>query len=197
MEHFEYPGALGRSFQENTLVPQYLIRLFYVEHMVFSLKILTLALFVCLASCSKRDPNPESKDTVYSEISKDLAQAKADYSIIAAQVDTQKADLAKATPQTGERGVFEKRVNDSLNTLVYAKQRVRMYEVRLDERKLYVQRRYLESLTPGGRKWPEEGELESEKLKLKMLREKSARIRNVLEVAPDVPRGTSQPQTTK
>lgn len=69
-----------------------------------------------------------------------------------------------------------------------------MYEVRIEERKVYVQRRYLESLTKDGRKWPEEGEAEAELLKLQLLREKTARVKDTLkkEEPKDVPRGTAE-----
>lgn len=195
MEQCEYPGPRNSSFQENTLVPHYLIRLFYVEHMQNPTKLLFFALFsLILIGCSKRDPHPENKDPVYAQLQKDLGDAKATLAVVTDSVNSSKADLEKSVPQSGESTVFEKRVNEALNAQTYAAQQVRMYEVRVEERKLYVERRYLESLTPNGRKWPEEGEAEAELQKLQLFREKTARIKDTLkkEESKDVPRGTTE-----
>lgn len=194
VEQCEYPVPRISSFQENTLVPHYLIRLFYVEHMQKLAKLLFFTLILAsLASCNKRDPNPENKDAVYAQLNKDLGDAKAALAYVNDYINTNKLDLETAVPQSGEQPVYVKRINEGLNAQTYANQQVRMYEVRIEERKLYVQRRYLESLTPNGRKWPEEGEADTELLKLQMLREKVARVKNTLPKTEekDVPRGTS------
>lgn len=160
---------------------------------------ITKILFFLLVSllsvgCNKRDPHPENKDPVYAQLNKDIGEAKAAQTYVQDYINENKSALEEAVPQSGERPVFEKRMNEGLNALTYATQQVRMYDVRIEERKLYVQRRYLESLTPNGRKWPEEPEAEAELLKLQLLREKTARVKNTLkkEEAKDVPRGTSE-----
>ncbi len=194
-EQCEYPVPHKLSFQENTLVPHYLIRLFYVEHMQNLTKLLFFTLFsLVLIGCNKRDPNPENKDPVYAQLQTDLGAAKAGLALVTDSVNSSKADLEKAVPQSGEYAVFQKRVNDALGAQVYAAQQVRMYEVRIEERRLYVERRYLESLTPNGRKWPEEGEAEAELQKLQLFREKTARVKDTLkkDEPKDVPRGTTE-----
>lgn len=194
VEQCKYPVPRLYSLQENTLVPHYLIRLFYVEHMQKLAKLLFFILFLAsLASCNKRDPNPENKDAVFAQLNKDLSDAKAALAYVNDYINTNKLDLETAVPQSGEQPVYVKRINEGLNAQTYANQQVRMYEVRIEERKLYVQRRYLESLTPNGRKWPEEGEADTELLKLQMLREKVARVKNTLPKTEekDVPRRTS------
>lgn len=147
-----------------------------------------------LTGCKKRDPNPEQKDPVYLKLNEDLAFAKGAADYVTDYINTNQADLASAVPQTGEYPVYTKRINEGKNKLLYANQQVRMYEVRIAERAIYVQRRYLESLTANGRKWPEEGEAESELLKLQMLRERIARVNDSLpkKVEKDVPRGTTE-----
>ncbi len=198
VEQCEYPVPHTYSLQENTLVPHYLIRLFYVEHMQKPIKLLIFTLLlVSLVSCNKRDPNPENKDAVFAQLNKDLAEAKVALAYVADYINTNKLDLETAIPQSGEQPVYVKRINEGLNAQTYAAQQVRAYEVRIEERKLYVQRRYLESLTPNGRKWPEEGEAEAELLKLQMLREKVARVKNTLPKVEDknVPRGTTDGKT--
>lgn len=195
VEQCEYPVLHSYSLQENTLVPQYINRLFYVEHIQKPAKLFIFMLILAsLVACNKRDPNPESKDQVYAQLQTDLISAKAAHAYVADYIATNRADLAVAVPQSGEEPVYVKRINEGLNAQTYANQQVRMYEVRIAERKLYVGRRYLESLTPNGRKWPEAGEDEAELLKLQMLREKVARVKNTLPRAEekDVPRGTSK-----
>lgn len=194
VEQCDYPVPRSYSLQENTLVPHYLIRLFYVEHMQKLAKLLLFTLLlVNLAACNKRDPTPENKDAVFAQLNKDLGEAKVALAYVNDYINTNKLDLETAVPQSGEQPVYVKRINEGLNAQTYAAQQVRAYEVRIEERKLYVQRRYLESLTPKGRKWPEEGEAEAELLKLQMLREKVARVKNTLPKTEekDVPRGTT------
>jgi len=195
VEQCDYPVPRTYSLQENTLVPQYLIRLFYVEHMQKLAKLLLFTVLLAnIVGCNKRDPNPEKKDTVYAQLNKDLDAAKVALAYINDYIHTNKLDLETAVPQSGELAVYVKRINEGLNALTYANQQVRAYEVRIEERKLYVQRRYLESLTPNGRKWPEEGEADTELLKLQMLREKVARVKNTLPKTEEkdvVPRGTT------
>ncbi|MES2802405.1 MAG: hypothetical protein V4654_07930 [Bdellovibrionota bacterium] len=203
MEQCDYPVPCIYSLQENTLVLRYLIRLFYVEHVQKLAKLLIFTLLVVnICACNKRDANPQNKDVVYAQLNKDLGEAKAAHTYVSDYIATNKADLKAAVPQSGEQAVYVKRINEGLNAHTYAAQQVRMYEVRAEERKLYVQRRYLESLTANGRKWPEEGEADAELLKLQMLREKVARVKNNLPKVDDknVPRGTadnaaSAPQT--
>lgn len=146
------------------------------------------------AACNKRDPNPHEKDPVYQQLNKDIAVAKGAAAYVADYINTNKIDLLSAVPQSGEGPVFTKRVNEGINKLTYASQQVRMYEVRIAERKLYVERRYLESLTPNGRRWPDGEEIEADLLKLRLLREKVARVTDTLPKpeVKDVPRGTQK-----
>lgn len=145
---------------------------------------------IFISSCKQRDPNPENKDPVYAEIGKHLAEAKNDLVYVKSYLDEGLLDLNSAKPQSGEYTVFKKRVDDGQKALAMATQTVRMYEVRLEERKIYVQRRYLESLTEKGRKWPDEGELKEDLEKLKILKRRYSRVKDVLP-STDVPRGTS------
>lgn len=178
------------AFQEKTLVAQHLIRLFYVEHFKFAPKLALFAIFiVILSACTKRDPNPESKDPVFAELNKDFGAANADLASINTRVDELQVNLKEAKPQSGERVVYEKRLNEALTAKTYATQKVRMYEVRAEERKIYVQRRYMESLTPHGKKWPDEAEADFELAKLKLMREKNERLRG--KNSEVVPRGTT------
>lgn len=161
---------------------------------LFKMGILCALVSAIVLGCKKRDPNPETKDQVFAQLQTDLAEAKAAVAVIQEYVDSNKSDMAEAVPQSGERAVYEKRVNEGLNSLTYANQQVRMYEIRIEERRQYVGRRYLESLTKAGRTWPDQEEVSAELQRLQLLREKTARVRNSLPKPPekDVPRGTGE-----
>ncbi|AZZ38234.1 hypothetical protein CIK05_15980 [Bdellovibrio sp. qaytius] len=147
-----------------------------------------------MLGCNKRDPHPENKDKVYAQLNVDLGTAKVAQAYVNEYINGNKKDLETAVPQSGEEPVYTKRINEGLNKLTYANQQVRMYEVRIEERLLYVQRRYLESLTPNGRKWPDDEDTAAELIKLQMLREKVARVNDSLNKkdGKDVPRGTKE-----
>lgn len=176
---------------------RHLIRLFYVEHFFFSSKKLFVATVLAVfslffASCNKRDSNPEGKDPVYAQLNKDIDVARSDLLAKKSEIDSIQSDLRNAVPQSGEARVYEKRLNIAVEAKIYLAQRLRMYEVRAEERKIFVQKKYLESLLPSGKKWPDAAESESELLKLRMLREKSDRMRSAEKPAEEsVPRGTT------
>lgn len=153
--------------------------------LIFVTLILGMALF---SSCEKRDPNPEIKDPVYKETSTQLAIAKADLNMTLKEIDEINKSWAHSKPQTGEGKVYEKRLNEAKNTDVYLKQRVRFYEISLEERKIFVQRKYLESLMPNGKPWPDQKEIDDSLLKLSLYAKRSGRVEKK---KPDVPHGTS------
>lgn len=155
--------------------------------------ILALGL-VLFSSCEKRDPNPEIKDPVYKEISAQLALAKADLVSNTKEIEEISKSWSLSKPQTGESKVYEKRLNEAKNTNVYLKQRVRYYEISLEERTLFVQRKYLESLLPNGKPWPDQKEIDDSLLKLSLYAKRSGRVEAK---KPDVPRGTQPAKTEK
>jgi hypothetical protein len=160
-----------------------------VEHLNFPLLLIILAF--CLSSCTKRDPNPELKDQVYMQIQKDLTGATSALTEKTKNLEKCISDMRNAVPQSGEIKVYEKRRNDAFENKVYAEQMVRLYEIRLAERKLFVQRKYLESLLPKSKKWPDQIDIDNQLLSLKILRDK-AQSKEKKKDDPSVPRGTSE-----
>ncbi len=152
---------------------------------------ITAALF---SSCEKRDLNPEGKDIVYKETAAQLALAQTDFGMNSREVDEITKSWSLSKPQTGENKVYEKRLNEAKNINVYLKQRVRFYEISVQERKLFVQRRYLESLLPNSKPWPDQKEIDDSMLKLSLYAKRSGRVEKK---KPDVPRGTPPTKTEK
>lgn len=140
------------------------------------------------ASCEKHELEPESKDIVYKETAAQLDLAKADLGMNSREIDEITKSWSLSKPQTGESKVYEKRLNEAKNINVYLKQRVRYYEISLAERKLFVQKKYLESQLPNGKPWPDQKEIDDSMLKLSLYAKRSGRIEKK---KPDVPRGTT------
>ena len=149
---------------------------------------------ILFSSCEKRDPNPEVKDPVYKETSAQLALAKADLGMNTRELEEINKSWALSKPQTGEGKVYEKRLNEAKNIDTYLKQRVRFYEISLEERKIFVQRKYLESLLPDGKPWPDQKEIDDSLLKLSLYAKRSGRVEKK---KPVVPRGTEPAKTEK
>ncbi len=149
---------------------------------------------VLFSSCEKHAPNPEAKDPVYRETSAQLAFAKVDLGMNSREIEEINKSWALSKPQTGESKVYEKRLNEAKNIDTYLKQRVRFYEISLVERKIFVQRKYLESLLPDGRPWPDQKEIDDSLLKLSLYAKRSGRVEKK---KSSVPRGTETQQSKK
>jgi len=180
---------------------QYLIRMFYVEHMnVLIIRYLTSILCVLFVfSCKKKlDPSPELKDPVYAALTTELAAATSELSAKNSEVQNIKNDMKNAVPQSGEIKVYEKRLNEAQEKRAFAEQQVRLYEIRLEQQKLLAKKLYLESLLPNGKPWPDEATTSSEIEKIKIQKERMQRINGQHKIKPsDVPRGTPAEQTEK
>ncbi|MFN3455041.1 MAG: hypothetical protein ACK41T_08790 [Pseudobdellovibrio sp.] len=148
--------------------------------------IVAILLALSATSCKKRDPNPELSDPVYKQLLADLGVATAEHSSNLSLIEKIKSDLSKSKPQTGQNKVFEKQLNEAQNNSLYTAQMVRLYEVKIEQRKLEVQKRYLESLLENGRKWPDQEDIDKKEEELIMLRSKISRVKK----KEDVPRGT-------
>ncbi len=149
---------------------------------------------IFFSSCERRDPSPEIKDLVYMETSAQLALAKADLGMNTREIEEINKSWALSKPQTGEGKIYEKRLNEAKNIDTYLKQRVRFYEISLEERKIFIQRKYLESLQPQGKAWPDQKEIDDSLLKLSLYAKRSGRVEKK---RPDVPRGTPSVKTEK
>ncbi len=156
-----------------------------------------------MISCEKKDPNPELSDAVYLDLRTELEIAQKNLIAEEAQNKKVKEDLDLVTPQTGQHKYAQKRYFESMNNLDLYKQQVKYFEISLELRKHEAKTRYLESLTKGGRPWPDSKEIEDYKIRLKLQKAKLAwgkkpedKSAESASGSKDVPRGTGQEKTT-
>jgi len=176
---------------------RYLIRLFYVEHSRISLKHALIAIFMSLTatSCKKKlDPAPELRDPVIAALNFELTAAKADLTTKENDIKTIQADKKNAAPQSGENKVFERRLNDAQEARALAEQRVRYFEIKIEQQKLVARRLYLESQLPDGKPWPSAEFTKSGLEDIENLRDRARRMAE----KNNVPRGTkdTKPKTS-
>ncbi|MGZ3692372.1 MAG: hypothetical protein ACXVAX_12770, partial [Pseudobdellovibrio sp.] len=100
-----------------------------------------------------------------------------------------KIELGKAVPQTGQIKYATKKVRSSEESLNELQQRKLYFEIKAERRKAYVEQRYSESLSKGGRPWPDKEEIEIYKSIAKFNKDKIEWDKNK-GIRKDVPRGT-------
>ena len=170
---------------------RYLIRLFYVEHLQHRiiLVILIMSAALALPACKKKlDPNPELRDPVLSALNAELAIAKADLAAKESEIKAIQNDLKNAVPQSGEIRVFERRLNDAQESKAHSEQKVRYFEIKVEQQKLVARRLYLESQLPDRKPWPSD---EFTKQGLEVVSQFRDRQARMTKEAP-VPRGTNE-----
>lgn len=166
--------------------------MFHVERMKKAFFcILFLAFSTYTSGCKHEDPTPELSDKIFKDLQSELDIAKKNTEGEIAQQSTVAKELSQAVPQTGQRGIQQRRVFDSLNQLDVYHQQEKYFEVKLEERRIYVRKRYLESLLPKGRTWPAPEEDAEYALKLKLRRAKLDWDKK------RVPRGTASAEKPK
>lgn len=128
-------------------------------------------MLICF-SCNRRDPNPELSDAIYSDLNTELDIAQKNLLAETTQNTKVAADVAAVVPQTGQQKYAKKRYFESVNSLDLYKQQVKYFEISLELRKREARARYLESLTPHGRAWPDAKEIEDYRMRLKLQKAK-------------------------
>ena len=154
------------------------------------MKCIILALFLLfISSCDKKDPHPEARDEIYTDL-----MLEADIASKAAEgeeknLGAMKIELDKAIPQTGQIKYATKKLRSAEDSLNQLKQRKLYFEIKAERRKAYVEQRYQESFDKGGRPWPDKEELEVYKSIAKFNKEKLDWDKNK-GIRKNVPRGT-------
>lgn len=149
------------------------------------LHLILISLCIFALSCKQEDPTPELSDKIFKDLQAELEIAKKNTEAEESQQKRVLDEFSKVIPQTGQHKFAEKRVFDSQNQLAVYRQQEKYFEVKLEERRIYVRKRYLESLLPKGRPWPAPEEDAEYALRLKLRRAKLDWDKR------NVPRGTA------
>lgn len=162
--------------------------MFYVEHQMKYLFFIAFALF--LASCNKKDPNPELSDPIYKDLTEELGIASKALEDEEKNLASLMKEKDQAVPQTGQIKYATKKVYDSQARVDVLRQQKQFFEIKIELRKHEVQQRYAESLKEGGRPWPDQAEIATYMSVAKFQRDKIEYEKNK-GIKKSVPRGTS------
>ena len=108
-------------------------------------KILSLFLFIT-CSCENRIKNPETFDPVYIKLQSMLGEVIADELAGKSELEKIVSEGKNAAPQTGENKVYQKRLYDAEGKLNYIQQYKRALTIKIEQRKIFINREYLKSL---------------------------------------------------
>lgn len=143
-----------------------------------------------MASCEKVDPSPELSDEIYKDLDTELSITSKNLDLEQKDLDKTLAEFSQAVPQTGQIKQIQKKIDSTKSKIDLLRQQKQFFEIRIEQRRGEVRKRYAESFRSGGRKWPDEAELAVYKSALKFNRDKIAWEKNK-GMKKDVPRGTS------
>lgn len=119
-------------------------------------------LFVCLflAACSKPDPQPELKDRIYLDMKSELDISEKALAEVQKTLAEHQAALGKVVPQTGQIRYAQKRVWEAEAATSKIEQQKKYWIIRMDDRKMYVRKKSLESFHKG-QEWDDPKEWEA------------------------------------
>ena len=122
-----------------------------------------------LTACRQPDANPELRDPIYADMfnKPDAYATKAKEQ--KEKIADLKKDLSKMEPRDPARKRTQKEIYDLERGLVAIEQEAKYYEIRLEQRRKYARKAYMEAFN-AGKDWPEPAEFE-EYQKRKRLRE--------------------------
>lgn len=166
--------------------------MFHVEQMK-NINFLSLLCIILVsgASCTKRINNPELNDVIYTELTKELSLSVKQETDLVKQLEKDTLIYKKTVPQEGNSTTNRNKMNTTENLLDIIRQQKKFFEIKIEQRKNYVQERYNESLRKDGRPWPDEKEEQDYKIRLKLQRDKFSWD------SQNVPRGTNKEELKK
>ncbi len=125
-----------------------------------------------MSACTKKQANPELSDEIYNDLKNELELNEKQTETINSQLSKDIETYKKSVPQSGEAAINRNKVNTTENLLSVVKQQKKYFEIKIEQRKIYVSERYKESLIKNGRPWPDIKENLDYKTKMKLQREK-------------------------
>jgi hypothetical protein len=143
------------------------------------MKNLKFLLFLTAASCllmqsckQKVDPSPELSDVIYQDLKSELEISTKQETDLKGQLAKDIQEYRNVPPQKGKSAIARNKTSMSENLLNVSQQQKKFFEIRIEQRKIFVQQRYKESLGTSGRPWPDEKELTDYKIRMKLQQDK-------------------------
>ena len=127
--------------------------MFHVEHMINTIFILILALF--MFGCNKPDPHPELKDPILKSMNESLAILEGDLKATEKAVAEAEKMEKNAVPLTGEAKLGAKRAYEAKSNKMKIEQHIQFLKIRKETRIKKVQEEYLKFFK-AGKPWPDE-----------------------------------------
>lgn len=146
-----------------------------------------LSLFL---GCNKPDPNPENSDEIYKDLLQELDVATKALESEKKNLEKLEGEFQKVVPQTGQIKFAQKKLYETQATITKLEQQKQFFEIKIERRKADVQARYMEARR-GGRKWPDQAEIDGYKAVMKFQREKLEWEKNKGQ-KKNVPHGTKE-----
>lgn len=123
-------------------------------------RLLTLITLAIMAmACNKRDPHPELKDPLYSDLQNRLKQTEQELAAAKEALKEAEDNLAKVVPQTGQIKYAMKRHREAKDRLLKLNQQIRYYEIKLESQVWKAKKEYLQARFAGAQ-WPKTDDLE-------------------------------------
>jgi hypothetical protein len=139
-----------------------------------------------MQSCQKVDETPESSDSVYRDLKSELDISTKQEEEMKAQLIKDTKQFQETVPQSGMYTIHRNKMSSTENLLNIVQQQRKFFEIKMEQRKLEVRARYLESLKKDGRPWPDQKEIDDYKIRMKLQRDKFQWDNK------NVPRGTEE-----
>ncbi len=139
-----------------------------------------------LQGCNKVDEAPESSDTVYHDLKSELDISTKQEEELKAQWVKDTKQFKETIPQSGMQTIHRNKMSTTENLLHIVQQQRKFFEIKMEQRRLQVRARYLESLKKNGRPWPDQKEIDDYKIRMKLQRDKFQWDNK------NVPRGTEE-----
>lgn len=135
-----------------------------------------LASFFALG-CNKPEPNPETRDPLYTDYLAELDLAKKSLEAEEKTYSEHETAFKATVPQTGQIRYARKRLEESKAKIDRLKQQVTYFELKVANRLKETRKKYLIAFN-SGKIWPDPKEIEEYRSVLKLRRDKIAADHN-------------------
>jgi hypothetical protein len=133
--------------------------MFHVEHMKTRYFFIILPIFA-LISCTKADPEAYRRDPILQDYQSQLGVLNGELEAVKKQVEGTQKDIQTSVPQSGQRAIYQKKMNDLNRKVNQLTQQIQFWKIRIESRAKEAQLEYLGAFK-SKKEWPDPGKVES------------------------------------